>query len=78
MQMLFFLRTLYVAFAVRVSHQNNAGRLEEYKEESEQDVLSTFTRPEREEIARMSEMPDLYNKMVQSIGPTIFGRIISF
>eukprot|EP00824_Muranothrix_gubernata_P004390 TRINITY_DN1556_c1_g1_i1.p1 TRINITY_DN1556_c1_g1~~TRINITY_DN1556_c1_g1_i1.p1 ORF type:complete len:831 (+),score=204.27 TRINITY_DN1556_c1_g1_i1:41-2494(+) len=42
--------------------------------DNEEDVESQFTPEEREEINRMNGQPRLYQRMVDSIAPTVFGH----
>jgi hypothetical protein len=39
-------------------------------------VLESFTPSERQELMEMQSTPNLYSKMVNSLAPTIFGKII--
>ena len=43
-------------------------------DDEEEDVATQFTPEEREEIMRMRDQRDLYNRLVNSIAPTVYGH----
>ncbi|KAJ3694519.1 hypothetical protein LUZ60_009999 [Juncus effusus] len=66
-------RLAFIANSVQVAdgRKDSDIRLAEYDEE---DGLPKFTEEEENEIMRMRETPDFFNKLVESICPTIFGH----
>ena len=44
------------------------------RDDEEEDVAEQFTVEERDEIMRMRDQRDLYNRMVNSIAPTVYGH----
>ncbi|GLU08578.1 hypothetical protein SLE2022_254840 [Rubroshorea leprosula] len=67
-------RIAFIANSVQVCDGSKNTDIRNRKKDGDEDEQQQFTEEELEEIQRMRNTPDFFNKLVDSIAPTIFGH----
>ncbi|ONI11688.1 hypothetical protein PRUPE_4G121000 [Prunus persica] len=67
-------RLAFIANSVQISDGRQDADVRNRKKDGEDDDNQQFTAEERDEVQRMRSTPDFFNKLVDSIAPTIFGH----
>ncbi|KAF8408553.1 hypothetical protein HHK36_004616 [Tetracentron sinense] len=67
-------RLAFIANSVQVSDGRRDVNIRNRKKDADEDDSEQFTAEELDEIQRMRNTPDFFNKLVDSIAPTIFGH----
>ncbi|XP_020112110.1 DNA replication licensing factor MCM6 [Ananas comosus] len=67
-------RIAFIANSVQVTDGRRDGDLRDRKLDGDDTDRQEFTQEEEEEVFRMRDTPDFFNKLVDSICPTVFGH----
>nr|CAD1837144.1 unnamed protein product [Ananas comosus var. bracteatus] len=67
-------RIAFIANSVQVADGRRDGDLRDRKLDGDDTDRREFTQEEEEEVFRMRDTPDFFNKLVDSICPTVFGH----
>ncbi|OVA01375.1 Mini-chromosome maintenance [Macleaya cordata] len=67
-------RLAFIANSVQVSDGRKDSDIRNRKKDAEDEDYQQFTTEELDEIQRMRNTPDFFNKLVDSIAPTVFGH----
>ncbi|KAB1221601.1 DNA replication licensing factor MCM6 [Morella rubra] len=67
-------RLAFIANSVQVSDGRRNTDIRNRKKDADDDDNQQFTAEELDDIQRMRNTPDFFNKLVDSIGPTVFGH----
>ncbi|XP_068638112.1 DNA replication licensing factor MCM6 [Aristolochia californica] len=67
-------RLAFIANTVQVSNGTRYTDIRSRKKDADEDGSPQFTAEELEEIQMMRNTPDFFNKIVESIAPTVFGH----
>ncbi|KAK9131601.1 hypothetical protein Scep_011129 [Stephania cephalantha] len=67
-------RLAFIANSVQVSDGRRDNDIRNRKKDADEDDDQQFTKDELDEIQRMRGTPDFFNKLVDSIAPTVFGH----
>lgn len=69
-----FYRMVFVAQSVVNTAEPSGGGAVDIRGEAEEEVVHTFSSQERREITQMAQDPNLYDKFVRSVAPTVHGH----
>ncbi|KAF3794659.1 DNA replication licensing factor [Nymphaea thermarum] len=67
-------RLAFIANSVQVSTGRRDGDFRNRKKDIDEDYVEHFSAEEMDEIQRMRNTPDFFNKLVDSVAPTVFGH----
>ncbi|KAJ0016522.1 hypothetical protein Pint_11724 [Pistacia integerrima] len=67
-------RLAFIANSVQIADGRRESDVKNRKKDADEDEQYQFTTEEIDEIQRMRNVPDFFNKMVDSIAPTVFGH----
>ncbi|CAN1809954.1 DNA replication licensing factor MCM6 [Linum perenne] len=67
-------RLAFIANSVQVCDGRREVDIRNRKKDADEDESQQFTPEELEEIQRMRNIPDFFNKLVDSVAPTVFGH----
>nr|XP_011460545.1 PREDICTED: DNA replication licensing factor MCM6 [Fragaria vesca subsp. vesca] len=67
-------RLAFIANSVQISDGRQDTDIRNRKKDAEDDDNQQFTAEEQDEVQRMRNTPDFFNKIVDSIAPTVFGH----
>ncbi|GAB4829490.1 MCM DNA helicase complex subunit mcm6, variant 2 [Ancistrocladus abbreviatus] len=67
-------RLAFIANSVQISDGRRDTDIRNRKKDADEDDHQQFTTEELDEIQRMRNTPDFFNKLVDSIAPTVFGH----
>ncbi|GMH01389.1 hypothetical protein Nepgr_003228 [Nepenthes gracilis] len=67
-------RLAFIANSVQISDGRRDTDIRNRKKDTDEDNVQQFTAEELDEIQRMRNTPDFFNKLVDSIAPTVFGH----
>ncbi|KAL2933982.1 DNA replication licensing factor MCM6 [Bienertia sinuspersici] len=67
-------RLAFIANSVRIADGRRDVDIRNRKKDADEDENNQFTAEELKEIQRMRNTPDFFNKLVDSIAPTVFGH----
>ncbi|XP_050367808.1 DNA replication licensing factor MCM6 isoform X2 [Argentina anserina] len=67
-------RLAFIANSVQISDGRQDTNIRNRKKDAEDDDNQQFTAEEQDEVQRMRNTPDFFNKIVDSIAPTVFGH----
>ncbi|XP_031499690.1 DNA replication licensing factor MCM6 [Nymphaea colorata] len=67
-------RLAFIANSVQVSTGRRDGDFRSRKKDIDEDYVEHFSAEEMDEIQRMRNTPDFFNKLVDSVAPTVFGH----
>ncbi|XP_058101042.1 DNA replication licensing factor MCM6 [Magnolia sinica] len=67
-------RLAFIANSVQVSNGRRDSDVRSRKKDADEDDSQQFTAEEVDEVQRMKHTTDLFNKLVDSIAPTVFGH----
>ncbi|CAN1225821.1 DNA replication licensing factor MCM6 [Linum grandiflorum] len=67
-------RLAFIANSVQVCDGRREVDIRNRKKDADEDESQQFTPEEKEEIQRMRHTPDFFNKLVDSVAPTVFGH----
>ncbi|CAI0546202.1 unnamed protein product [Linum tenue] len=67
-------RLAFIANSVQVSDGRRDVDIRNRKKDADEEDYQQFTSEEMDEIQRMRNVPDFFNKLVDSVAPTVFGH----
>ncbi|KAM1571028.1 hypothetical protein ACFX10_035962 [Malus domestica] len=67
-------RLAFIANSVQISDGRQDTDVRNRKKDADDDDNQQFTEEEKDEVQRMRNTPDFFNKLVDSIAPTVFGH----
>ncbi|XP_015868195.2 DNA replication licensing factor MCM6 [Ziziphus jujuba] len=67
-------RLAFIANSVQISDGRRDNDIRNRKKDADDEDIQQFTAEELDEVQRMRNTPDFFNKLVDSIAPTVFGH----
>ncbi|KAL5578374.1 hypothetical protein UlMin_020073 [Ulmus minor] len=67
-------RLAFIANSVQLSDSRRDSDIRNRKKDTDENEIQQFTEEEIDEVQRMRNTPDFFNKLVDSMAPTIFGH----
>ncbi|KAF4349420.1 hypothetical protein F8388_021003 [Cannabis sativa] len=64
----------FIANSVQISDGRRDNDIRNRKKDADEDETQQFTPEELDEVQRMRNIPDFFNKLVDSVAPTVFGH----